>query len=90
MALTGIGHIFGGTLAVLSSIFAPPVALTLHGFQPETRTEGALKLHALVIATWQANDTVQDAPFRVVLHVQDAAGACPLRLSREYSPAAQR
>ena len=83
MALTGIGHIFGGTLAVLSSIFAPPVALTLHGFQPETRTEGALKLHALVIATWQANDTVKGAPFRVVLHVQDAAGRanCDFRVT---------
>ena len=63
-----------GAMALLCGIFAPPVALTEHGFQALTRTEGALKLHAFVVATWQANDTVKGAPFRVVLHVQDAAG----------------
>ena len=74
MALTGIGHIFGGTLAVLSSVFAPPVALTEHGFQAQTRTEGALKLRAFVVATWQANDTVKGAPFRVVLPCKTPPG----------------
>ncbi len=79
MTLTGIC----GAMALLRGIFAPSVASTEHGFQAQTRTEGALKLRAFVVATWQANDTVKDAPFRVVLHVQDAAGRadCDFRVS---------